>query len=242
MRVFLSYSKDGAELARRLARDLSKHGIDVMTPDSVIQPGEPWAQGVADTIDSSDSVVSIIAGDSAEDESQSAEVALAAAGARRGKRVIPVLSSKKAQLPYFLRQFQNVDLSDPRFYEPNVGRLIEALKSPREPLQLTPEAMQSQEQVIEAQQQALLLAERSLQIEYQAKSAQLMILFAVLLTLLSSGTLVSLIIYGLSHRGHVGWAIALLLALTGVFSSGVAMKQLENAREALESAIKEARR
>jgi energy-converting hydrogenase Eha subunit A len=219
VKIFLSSTRKGALVARRLSQDLKTHGFDVWFDQLSIQPGEAWASKIADAIKSADAVIVVVAPDSGVNQWQSTEVALAVASYRYGKLIIPVLASKGAEIPFFLRQFQAADLSDESKYEKGLDPLVAVLRAPTARIELA-EAVRSREQLLDAQKFALESAMAELEQVQAAKSSRFALQVVILLTVvvIASGLVIA---SGIRQRiiefAIVGNVIGIVSALIGYY-------------------------
>ena len=136
MRVFLSHSHADTELARRLANDLRRRGIEAWLSADSVAPGELWDEAVAAAIDSADAVVILFSERSARSSWADAEIAYAL-GKERPKKalVIPVLLGgvSTAMLPPLLSRIQCVRASE-KEYELALEEVVSALHRRASPL------------------------------------------------------------------------------------------------------------
>lgn len=135
MKIFISHSHKDKEFVRRLADDLSKEGFDVWLDEDLISPGEQWTDKINEAIENSDVVLIIISSNTSESRFQASEIAFAISSQRKhpSKRIVPVLTEKNAELPFFLRNVVYCDLSSKDKYESNFKSLVRALSEPSGP-------------------------------------------------------------------------------------------------------------
>jgi hypothetical protein len=117
MQVFLSYSNSDKELARDLAKGLSKYGHKVWFADQHLLPGDNWSLEVGKALENSDAMVVVLSGASSAfaSELQSREVQYALGSPHYSHRVIPVLvppvESIPNRLPWILKNFAAIEAS-----------------------------------------------------------------------------------------------------------------------------------
>ena len=113
-RIFISYAhKDGAELARRLERDLASEGLDAWLDTQRLHGGAIWTSAIEQEIDCRQVTLALLTPGSYESEICRAEQLRSL---RKGKRVIPLLASKDADRPLHLEARQYRDFSDSNSY------------------------------------------------------------------------------------------------------------------------------
>lgn len=131
MKVYISYSREDAPFVKRLAEDLRHADLSVWIDQEEIAPGERWTECIRRAIVESQNILVVISSSSTKSQWLSTEIAIAVAAQRSDSRkvIIPILADKKAELPFFLRPFQALDLSTSSKYEYALPRLIRALKN-----------------------------------------------------------------------------------------------------------------
>lgn len=131
MRIFLSYSHEDLEFAERLKSDLEKRGQQIWWDRAEIHPGELWSLRIKDAIEASENVLFIIPPSSKQSLSLTTEVALAVTAKTKnlGKRLVPILTAKSSDIPFFLKHYQALDLStsDEKEYQAKVDDLVKVL-------------------------------------------------------------------------------------------------------------------
>lgn len=111
-RIFISYSREDKDFARRLATDLDRLQADVWIDVDDIQAGVKWSTAVQDGLDSCDVMIVIISPDSmasrhVEDEWQTY--------LDEGKPVIPVRWRPVERVHFQLRRIQYVDFHEQEY-------------------------------------------------------------------------------------------------------------------------------
>jgi hypothetical protein len=102
-RVFISYSRNDSDWARKLAEALRKQDVDVWLDAWEVSPGEPWQEALETGLRSSDAVVVLVSNSVAHSPHVLFELG-AALGT--GKKLIPVLSEdldSSTAIPFPLR-------------------------------------------------------------------------------------------------------------------------------------------
>ncbi len=104
LRLFISYAHaDGAVLASRLADDLHASGFTTWWDQQRLTPGAHWTTDIEVAIDQADVIVALLSEGSYHSDICRAEQLRAL---RKGKRVIPVMLQKDAELPIHLETEQ----------------------------------------------------------------------------------------------------------------------------------------
>jgi hypothetical protein len=177
MKIFLSYSHTDAELADRIKSDLEKFGLSVWSDRGEILPGEPWAEKIQAAIESSEDILFIVPAKNETSGWLSAEVALSVASKARDskKRLIPIITSRSSDIPFFLKQYQALDLSNEEQYRVKVNELANLLNKERPPQE---ELWSSGRiELIKAQASALELMQKQWQHEQVSANRMLILRF-----------------------------------------------------------------
>jgi len=103
--AFISYSREDADFALRLAQDLRGAGASVWLDQLDIRPGSMWDSAIEDAIVGATHMVVVLSPSSHKSNNVRNEISFALAA---GKIVIPVLY-KDSGIPFSLRRFQCVD-------------------------------------------------------------------------------------------------------------------------------------
>lgn len=133
MKVFLSYTHNDSFLAKKIASELVKTGLDVWNAETEIFPGDNWAEKVSDALKESDAMVVLITPESLESRVVRREIEYALGDKSYNRRVIPVLvgseqSVPAESIPWILRRLQMIRLSKPEQTEEGISQITEALK------------------------------------------------------------------------------------------------------------------
>lgn len=122
-RIFISYAhRDGTKLAERLQRDLIANGLDAWrdTPKE-IPGGVVWTSIIEEEIDNRDIILALLTPGSYRSHICRAEQLRAL---RKGKRLIPVLAAKDADIPLYNEPFQYRNFSDLDSYQTRLDELL----------------------------------------------------------------------------------------------------------------------
>ena len=98
----------------------------------VLSPGEYWAEVIEEEIRRAENILIVLSENSVNSDWMRAEAAVAIAQGE--KRIVPVYSINNVEVPFMLRAFRGVDLSDPESYRNSLDELATLLlekESPR---------------------------------------------------------------------------------------------------------------
>lgn len=104
-RIFISYSRDDEEFARRLAHDLERVGADVWIDVEDIRAGLPWADSIQEALDACEIMLVIISPEAMASRNVADEWQY---NVNQGFAVIPVLL-REARVHFQLHRLQYVD-------------------------------------------------------------------------------------------------------------------------------------
>jgi len=122
-KVFVSYSNKDFEFAKKLSKDLTRNGFQVLKIDNVVLVGDNIREKIIDSVQSADFFVIIISKDALESQWISHELELAT---KSNKKVFPVLK-EKIDLPLPIAEIQYADFS--ANYETAISSLIKSLRA-----------------------------------------------------------------------------------------------------------------
>jgi hypothetical protein len=117
-RVFISYSRNEREMARRISASLQEAGLKVWLDEDQLAPGANLVPAVDGALNDADYVVAILSGSPSPFATHEIQEARAS-----GKIVIPVLSNA-IEIPDIIADLQHVDLTD---YQRGISHLIKAI-------------------------------------------------------------------------------------------------------------------
>jgi len=112
MRVFISHASEDADLARALAKHLSKMGLEAWSSDADVLPGENWAAKISEALDHSEVMVVLMSPAAVKSKWVREEIQYALGSNRYAGRVIPVLVEPTEDFPWVLRRFQGLEAGD----------------------------------------------------------------------------------------------------------------------------------
>jgi hypothetical protein len=211
MRVYLSHSYADRATARKLAHDLVRAGVDVVSPDQTLKPGDSMMEKIPEAIESVDAVLVLLSRRGADSDSLLYEIAFATSlNLRRGRpSVVPVLLEPGVTKPAVLTDKVPADFSDAAAYESELRALVLRLE------ELEQESF-GEEAGVTDQEVAFLAAQlETLQIErLERERARVGWMRRVAVVVIASAVLTCLalavfLLAGVSQR-------ALVVALTGL--------------------------
>lgn len=105
LRIFVSYSREDAAFANRLAEDLGGAGMMVWLDKRDISPGQLWDKAVESGLTGSDCVLAILSPAAVNSSNFLDEISLAL---ETNKAILPILY-RDCTVPFRLRRFQHLD-------------------------------------------------------------------------------------------------------------------------------------
>ena len=125
--VFISYAGADKEFTLRLANELKESDLEVRLLDHFAVPGDDYANAMEEAIRSAKVILVVISKNWTSSTWVRTETALALT--QGAKRVVPILAEKGAEVPFMLRSFSGIDLSDNSSYSTSVKELATRLKN-----------------------------------------------------------------------------------------------------------------
>ncbi len=116
---FLSYAREDQKFARRLAKDLRKHGKTVWI-DTDLQGGQPWEQKLDEGLEASDVVLLVVSRNSRMSDWVGKELHTAQDDLK--KPVIPIIYKRYGNWPR-ISNLQKIDFVD--WYDEGLAKLLE---------------------------------------------------------------------------------------------------------------------
>jgi hypothetical protein len=108
MQVFLSHVAEDGPLARELAAQLAESGLQVWDPEREILPGDSWAKGVSEALETSDAMVVLFSPEYARSSYARSEVEYALGNPRYRNRLVPVVVGSPDEIPWVFKKFQTI--------------------------------------------------------------------------------------------------------------------------------------
>ena len=122
--IFISYSRQDADFALQLGRDLRDAGVHLWIDQLDIPPGGRWDREVERALKASRMLIVVLSPEAVASENVMDEVGYALS---ESKRVVPVMC-RRCELPLRLQRVQYVDLSTD--YRQGIERLVATLAAP----------------------------------------------------------------------------------------------------------------
>ena len=129
--VFISHTRADSAFVNKLARELDNRGLKVWSVDQHLKPGDHWAKVIEEGIHDAENILVVLSENSANSGWVQAETAMALT--QDGKRIVPIFSTRNADVPFLLRAFRGVDLSEPETYPNAMDKLANLLLKERPP-------------------------------------------------------------------------------------------------------------
>jgi hypothetical protein len=105
--TFVSYSREDADFALKLVKDLRSKGVDVWIDQLDIPPGELWDRAVERALKSCECLLVILSPASVQSENVLDEVTFAL---EKNKQIVPVLH-KTCEIPFRLLRLQHINFT-----------------------------------------------------------------------------------------------------------------------------------
>lgn len=176
--IFLSHSVEDKESARKLSTQLTKAGASVWLDEEQLLPGDSIASEISKAIQAADAVVFLVSGKDSKNRWLPSEVATAMA---QGKKILPVILDKSAELPILLQDRRYLDLSGIQDFGVAATQIVQSLSRPVDEYhELTFRTQRIEAELAQlerSQQQFVLIKERR---EAEIRSMTFSVMFVVL--------------------------------------------------------------
>jgi len=219
MRVFLSHSVLDTAQAHRIRNYFSHHNTDVSFVMPDMTTGSNLQENIYDSINNSDAILFLISKNTEKSEWMSQEISLATYNKLKGKdiRLIPLLLDKDVEVPFFLKNYLYLDISDNTKFQDAMLKLTHALNKKTNTTMNEELSFQAERIKIEEDYLKIMKLEHQ---EYKKhQSRQLFLLLMISTTM--SAALVSLSLVGWLAKiefSQFEWIFGLLV---GIFSSAL---------------------
>jgi TIR domain len=186
MKAFVSYAKDDENAVRPMLAALANEGVQLFLPGEQILPGEPWLDKIEGAIQSADAFVVFISPKSTRSDWVQHELAVALTQITKGKhkKIIPVLLNKDAEIPFFLKNVQYLDMSSERARTENQDKLLRSVMGPGTSASEYRQDQAVRKQVLDTEAEVLSAQKRQFQVDRLRTNVSLV---ASLLTVLIAG-------------------------------------------------------
>src|ERR1043166_1709315 len=110
MKVFLSYSQEDRDVAKKLVSELEKGGLEIWDPAEARFPGDNWALRIGKALQESDAMVVLVSPKSMRSQSVRQEGEFALGSSRYKGRLIPVVVKPTKDMIWILKRFPTVEI------------------------------------------------------------------------------------------------------------------------------------
>jgi hypothetical protein len=126
--VFISYAREDARLAQRLADQLRAKGFEPWLDSEEVEAGENWARAAGRALESSDVIVALVSKSFSRSPRTQREWEFAIGSKKHAGRVLPVLlrGTPVDAVPWIAKQIQHV--TSDADWEKTSERVAEALR------------------------------------------------------------------------------------------------------------------
>jgi len=124
MNVFISYSQKDKGIVEDILKELSSLNIRIFS-DTNITAGENWIQRIKEEIEQADLYLFFMSNNVNQSQSISSEISFAIIEKhnKSHKIILPILIEQIKELPFFISDFQYLDLSKKDLYAQNIDKL-----------------------------------------------------------------------------------------------------------------------
>ncbi|GKX48654.1 hypothetical protein Pcaca03_35420 [Pectobacterium carotovorum subsp. carotovorum] len=173
---------------------MTHHGVDIDFVMSDMTTGSNLKSSINDAIANSDAVLFIISKNTEKSEWMSQEISLAIYNKTNGKniRLIPLRVDKNAEIPFFLKSYSYLDLSNNADFESAMSRLVIGLH--KKMTTSAEEELSIQAEGIKLEAESLKMKE--LQYDDYKKFKNRQVIFITMISMLLSAIIVSISLVG----------------------------------------------
>jgi len=117
MKVFISYAREDAAVARRIAEGLRSAGLEVWYDESEIMPGENFAEKISQALEESQAMVVVITRNALRSSWVRREIQYALGRESYSGRLVPVIADRmeeipENQIPWILKRLKMIVLPE----------------------------------------------------------------------------------------------------------------------------------
>jgi len=173
--TFVIFAHKDLEIVTKLRRDLDFRGVPTESAEDVVRPGADFGVAIQGAIRKARVVLVVLSRFSAERSWVTTEISLAISEqmSSTGKAVIPVIIEPEAELPFFIKHLQYVDLSTSDKYQRGLSHLVDAVTTARDAVERPEKMGTARVDLLLAEREALEL-QRAAQINLRLERAVLL--------------------------------------------------------------------
>lgn len=239
MKVFISHSSEDAQIAKNIRNYLAHRDIEVFDDKTDISIGSNLASSINEAISSSDAVLFVISKNTDKSRWVHQEMSLAINNKLKGKEVklIPIVVEKNSEIPFFLKDYQYLDISKGQDFESGISKIVQSLASDNKTS--IEQDLETKVANIEIEKQLLML--KSLEHEEYKKFRSRQMFFTAMIATLISSIAASVGLLGWVANidySNFKWIIAFLVgALTSMVGSLLYMRKEQPHKDELKKKI-----
>ena len=248
MSIFLSYAYRDNDVIQKVRKHLVDNQMDVFDDRNDIAAGASLIRSINQAIDRSDTLLFFVSSNSEKSIWMSQEISFAIDKKMKGGEatLIPVLLEKNAKIPFFLKDYLYIDLTEESNFDISMDKLVKSLKV--KPTATYEDELQAKHQSIELEIKNL--ANKNLEYESLKKSDHNKIMYTLIFSTLFTAVAISVVFLAwlvkddIPHlqsliSGALGAACAAISMLIFHRESGSKKKKLLKKIEDLEIALKQ---
>lgn len=170
----ISAAKDD-EVVRKLRHDLDFRGVPTESAEDIVRPGADFAVAIQRSIRQARVVLVVLSRTAADRAWVATETSFAVSGQMlgAGKVVIPVIIEPGAELPFFIKHLQYVDLSTPERYDRGLSQLVDAVRSGQRDVERPEKRQEARRELLLAEREAFEI-QRSAQVAVRLERSVLL--------------------------------------------------------------------
>jgi hypothetical protein len=135
-KIFISHSPNNSQVAAIISNAIKSNGLDSFSGNDIVSPGDNWSERITTALTEFDIFLFLISKTTTSSRWQSSEIAYAIAAKSQNQdiKIIPILTEKNAEVPFFLKEFVYLDMSDTNNFDKGIENLISVIGKPRHQL------------------------------------------------------------------------------------------------------------
>lgn len=236
--VFISSSPSDRSHAEYISKQLENAGLSVRRNQEGLRPGENWAEEIERAITNSKNFLILLSDNTPNDPFCLSRTALALT--KENTRVIPILLTKYATIPFMLRSLLYLDLSDKNTRKEQLIKLIHDIQQEKPTSQNADKQGAASLRMLQADHLALseeTLSQRYIQQERQSRLIRLSLVTAITASL-SAVTFAGFLSFKLALTIYEEISVGAVFIVIGLFSAaailGIGAVVYEKVREFIE--------